>query len=318
MEGEQPAYARIAGSDFAALSSEEQELVMKIRHVFGALTVTAITCGMTAGVSIVRAQDHHDPFLSSTSPEAVQQSSPEAVQQSSPQAVEPVVVEQTSPRVETVNKDTPRDPYILKTSPKAPKVKKVKHEKEAYSGLPKGHITIVGCFYRDVDGDGDHAHYMLADAKMGPATAVADQNCTPSGAGQLIRLKDADDVGLTQVASNRWVELYGEMGSPKDADDARKFEVKSFREVPLAQRPRIAILIPPAPAPRAAVETPPAQEVGVTESPKPMATSGETPYERKLPKTASELPLIALLGLFALAGGLVLGLVDRQKVLGRG
>src|SRR5215467_11123128 len=152
MEGEQPAYARIAGSDFAALSSEEQELVMKIRHVFGALTVTAITCGMTAGVSIVRAQDHHDPFLSNTSPEAVQQSSPEAVQQSSPEAVEPVVVQQTSPRVETVQKDTPRDPYILKTSPKAPKVKKVKHEKEVY-GLPKGHITIVGCFYRDVDGD---------------------------------------------------------------------------------------------------------------------------------------------------------------------
>src|SRR6476646_1167237 len=113
MEGEQPAYARIAGSDFAALSSEEQELVMKIRHVFGALTVTAITCGMTAGVSIVRAQDHHDPFLSSSSPEAVQQSSPEAVQQSSPEAihqsspeaVEPVVVQQTSPQVETVQKD---------------------------------------------------------------------------------------------------------------------------------------------------------------------------------------------------------------------
>jgi len=290
---------------------------MKIRHVFGVLTVTAITCGMTAGVSIVRAQDHHDPFLSNTSPEAIQQSSPEAVQQSSPQAVEPVVVEQTSPRVETVNKDTPRDPYIAKTSPKAAKVKHQKAEKQV-SGLPKGHITIVGCFYRDVDSDGDHAHYMLADAKMGPATAVADQNCTPTGSGQLIRLKDADDVGLTQVASNRWVELYGEMGGAKDLDDPRKFEVKSFREVPLAQRPRIAILIPPAPAPQAAVETPPALEQAVTESPKPMATTGETPYEKKLPKTASELPLIALLGLFALTGGLVVGLVDRQKALGRG
>jgi len=298
---------------------------MKIRHVFGALTVTAITCGMTAGVSIVRAQDHHDPFLSNTSPEtiqqsspeAVQQSSPEAVQQSSPQAVEPVAVEQTSPRAETVQKDTPRDPYILKTSPRAAHVKKVKQEK-AFSALPKGHITIVGCFYRDVDSDGDHAHYMLADAKMGPATAVADQNCTPSGGGERIRLRDADDVGLTQVASNRWVELYGEMGSPKDPDENRKFEVKSFREVPLAQRPRIAILIPPAPAPQAAVETPPAQEQAVTESPKPMATTGETPYEKKLPKTASELPLIGLLGLVALTGGLVLDLVGRQKALGRG
>src|SRR5215475_10968381 len=129
MEGEQPAYARFAGSDLAPLSSEEQELVMKIRHVFGALTVTAITCGMTAGVSIVRAQDHHDPFLSNTSPETIQQSSPEAVQQSSPRAVEPVAVEHTSPRGETVQKDTPRDAYILKTSPRAAHVKKVKQEK---------------------------------------------------------------------------------------------------------------------------------------------------------------------------------------------
>src|SRR5215475_4134087 len=319
MEGERLACTRTTGVDLAALSSEEQELVMKMSHVFRALTVAAMTCGMTAGTSLVRAQDH-DPFLRDTSPQPVQQSSPQAVepvQQSSPEAIQPVAVEQTSPRVETVQKDTPRDPYILKTSPKAVKVKKVKHEKEV-SGLPKGHITIVGCFYRDVDGDGDHAHYMLADAKMGPATTVADQNCTPSGAGQLIRLKDADDVGLTQVASNRWVELYGEMGGAKDLDDPRKFEVKSFREVPLTPpAPRITLIIP-APQPRAAVETPPAQEQAVTESPKPMATTGETPYEKKLPKTASELPLIALLGFFALSGGLVLGLVDRQKVLGRG
>jgi LPXTG-motif cell wall-anchored protein len=104
-----------------------------------------------------------------------------------------------------------------------------------------------------------------------------------------------------------------------DADDPRKFEVKSFREVPLTPpAPSIAILIPPAPAPQAAVETPPAQKQAVTESPKPMATTGETPYEKKLPKTASELPSIALLGFFALSGGLVLGLVDRQKAFKRG
>jgi hypothetical protein len=283
---------------------------MKIRHVFRALTVAAMTCGMTTGASVARAQDHHDPYLANSSPKPVEQTSPKAVEQTTPKVVEPEVVE---PVQETV--ETPRDPYIARTSPKA---QKVKHHKADY-GLPKGHITIVGCFYREVDSDGDHAHYMIADAKMGPATTVANQTCEPSGSGQLIRLKDADDTGLNQVASNRWVELYGEMGRPRDADDQRKFEVKSFREVPLTPRPRIAILIQPAPpAPQAAVETPPAQEQAVTESPKPMATTGETPYEKKLPKTASELPLIALLGLFALTGGVVLGLVDRQKALGRG
>ncbi|HEX7796612.1 MAG TPA: LPXTG cell wall anchor domain-containing protein [Vicinamibacterales bacterium] len=303
---------------------------MKIRHVFGALTVTAITFGMTSSVSVVRAQDHHDPYLSSSSPKSVEQSSPQAVepvvveqssphaiQQSSPQAIEPAVVEQTSPKA--VKHHEQPDPYILKTSPKAQKVKQAKACKTTETKQAKGPVTIVGCFYRDVDSDGDHAHYMLADMTMGPATPVRDQNCTPSGGGQLIRIKDADDVGLNQVASNRWVELYGKLGSGKDADDPRKFEVKSFREVPLAQRPRIAIIIPPAPpAPQAAVETPPALEQAVTESPKPMATTGETPYERKLPKTASELPLIALLGLFALSGGLVLGLVDRRRAFRRG
>jgi len=277
---------------------------MKIRHVFRALTVAAMTCGMTTGAGVVRAQDQHDPYLANSSPKPVEQTSPQAVEQASPQTVEAVQ--------ETV--ETPRDPYIAKTSPKRQKV----HHHKADYGLPKGHITIVGCFYREVDSDGDHAHYMVADAKMGPATTVANQTCEPSGSGQLIRLKDADDTGLNQVASNRWVELYGEMGRPRDADDQRKFEVKSFREVPLTPRPRIAILIQPAPAPQAAVETPPAQEQAVTESPKPMATTGETPYEKKLPKTASELPLIALLGLFALTGGVVLSLVDRQKALGRG
>jgi hypothetical protein len=278
---------------------------MKMRHVFGALTVAAMTYGMTTGVSIVRAQDHHDPYLADTSPKPVEQSSPKAV--------EPVVVEEPSP---VVSKSTPKDPYIAKTSPKP---QKVAHHKNDY-GLPKGHITIVGCFYREVDSDGDHAHYMLADAKMGPATTVANQACEPSGNGQLIRLKEADDTGLNQVASNRWVELFGEMGRPRDADDQRKFEVKSFREVPLTPAPRIAVLIAPAPQPQpeARAETPAAQEQAVTESPKPMATTGETPVMKKLPKTASELPLIALLGLFALTGGVALGLIDRQKAFARG
>jgi LPXTG-motif cell wall-anchored protein len=55
-----------------------------------------------------------------------------------------------------------------------------------------------------------------------------------------------------------------------------------------------------------------------TPAEQPVATAGvETPV-KKLPKTASELPLIALLGLFALSGGVVLRLVDRRQALGRG
>jgi len=290
---------------------------MKIRFVFRALTVAAMTGGLAAGTSVLWAQDHHDPYVAGTSPKAVEQTSPqpvEVIQQTSPQAVQqtsPQAVDQTSPEpvVNAVGHSLP-DPYIAATSPKAPKVS---HHKSDF-GLPKGHITIVGCFYRDFDSDGDSAHYLLADAKMGPATTVDSQDCVPTGNTQMIKLKDVDDAGLNQIPSNRWVEIFGEMGRPRDSDDQRKFEVESFREIPLT--PRAAALIIPIPAPPVAQETP-APEVVETPAPEqPVATAGvETP--EKLPKTASEMPLIALIGLFALSGGVVLGFVDRRKAIGR-
>jgi len=265
---------------------------MKKRFVCRALSVAALTCGLTAGGSIVRAHDHdqdqdkhqRDPYVAETSPKPVKAHDEDKHQ---------------------------RDPYIAETSPKP--VKAPKHED---FGMPKGHITIVGCFYRETDADGDHAKYLLADAKMGPATPVANQSCSPTGSAQLIRLREVDDVGLNQVANGRWVELYGEMGGPKDADDQRKFEVKSFKMVPLAPPPSVAIVIPRVvETPRE--ETPHPEPAGVTETPVPTAGI-ETPNEpKKLPKTGSELPLVAMLGLFALSGGVVLGLVDRrQKIRG--
>jgi LPXTG-motif cell wall-anchored protein len=307
----------MAGFDLAAVSSEEQELAMKTRHVVRALTVAAMTCGLTSATSILRAQDHHDPYLSSTSPKAVEQTSPQPVDQTSPQVVDqtsPNVIEESSPKVD---KDSPRDPYVAKTSPKREKAPKVSHHKNDY-GMQKGHITIVGCFFRELDSDGDHAHYLLADAKMGPATTVASQDCVPTSDTQMIRLREVDDAGLNQIPSNRWVEIFGEMGKPKDADDQRRFEVKSFREVPLTPAPRVALFIPvePAPAPAPAVETPAPEPQAVIETPEPVATTGVTPA--KLPKTASQSPLIALLGLLALSGGGVLGLVERRQALGRG
>src|SRR5262245_37672742 len=131
---------------------------MKKRFVCRALSVAALTCGMTTGASIVRADDNDDQHK--------------------------------------------RDPYIAETSPKP--VKAPKHED---FGLPKGRITIVGCFYRETDSDGDHVHrYLLSDAKMGPATPVANQNCSPSGSGQLIRLREVDDAGIEQVVNDGGVE----------------------------------------------------------------------------------------------------------------
>src|SRR6187401_2032114 len=99
---------------------------MKIRFVFRALTVAAMTGGLAAGTSVLWAQDHHDPYVAGTSPKAVEQTSPqpvEVIQQTSPQAVQqtsPQAVDQTSPEpvVNAVGHSLP-DPYIAATSPKA-------------------------------------------------------------------------------------------------------------------------------------------------------------------------------------------------------
>jgi LPXTG-motif cell wall-anchored protein len=184
--------------------------------------------------------------------------------------------------------------------------------------LPKGHVTLVGCFVFGEDPtDSDDVRFMLADAKLGPATSVPNPNCTPTGSQPNLKLSEVSKHGLDSVRPGRWVEINGELGKMRDSDDLRKFEVKSFREVPVTP-PRVAIIIP-VPAPPAAVETPQPEPTAETPG-EPVATAGiETPGEiKKLPKTASSLPLIAMLGLFALTGGLVLSVFDRRRALKRG
>jgi LPXTG-motif cell wall-anchored protein len=259
---------------------------MTIRSVCRALTVATLTCGVTAMGPIARAQDHDaDDHVSNTTPKS------------------------------SHHKD--KDDYIDASSPKY--MKHQHHDADDHQARSESdHVTLVGCFLRTTnkDHDADNVRYILANVTRGPATTVADQNCTNNGTGQLLKLKHVDDVGLNKLASGRWVELYGELGRPRDADDERGFEVDSFREVPLTP-PRAALVIPVPAPPAPAVETPAPQEQAVTESPKPEATTGETPVVKKLPKTASELPLIALLGLFVLSGGLLLGVLDRRRVFGR-
>jgi hypothetical protein len=190
---------------------------------------------------------------------------------------------------------------------------------QSVSTLPKGHVTLVGCFLRMADpNDPDDERYVLANAKLGPATSVPNPNCTAMGSEPILRLSEVHEHNLDQVSTGRWMEINGELGKMRDADDLRKFEVKSFRAVPVTPPP-VVLFVPIPEAPKAAVETPqPEQHV---ETPEPVATAGiETPTEKpkKLPKTASPLPLIAMLGLFAVTGGLVLGLFDRRRALGRG
>jgi LPXTG-motif cell wall-anchored protein len=89
--------------------------------------------------------------------------------------------------------------------------------------------------------------------------------------------------------------------------------VKSFSLVPVVIPPKAAEVIiqqapptveAPAPAPQIA-EAAPAPE------PQPVPTSG---VRKRLPKTATSVPLFGLIGLLSIGGGFALQLFNRRKV----
>jgi len=100
-----------------------------------------------------------------------------------------------------------------------------------------------------------------------------------------------------------WIEVYGtlEKETHIDAHNLRELRVKSFRMVPVVP-PRQAAA-EPAP-PQFQQPAAPAPDTTTRAEETPVATTGEV--APTLPKTASPIPAIGLLGLLSLAGGLAL------------
>ena len=122
------------------------------------------------------------------------------------------------------------------------------------SSLPKGHVTLVGCYVFMADpAEPYEVEFMLTDASLGTATSVADPNCTPSGSASFLKLRDVHG-GLDQVRPSQWMEISGELKSMRDEDDLRTFEVESFSQVPVTNP--LALFIAITRTPKAAVETP--------------------------------------------------------------
>jgi hypothetical protein len=182
------------------------------------------------------------------------------------------------------------------------------------AGLPEkpSPVTVVGCFVHRPD---RHPHtYVLASPSLGPATSVPDSACGATGNEQMLVLHEVHEKHLDDSMLGHWIEISGKLGRVRDGDDLRALRVQSFRLVPVAA-PRVAKVVPPAEAP--AIVTPPAAPQAEAPAPEeaPVATTG---VAETLPRTASPLPLIALIGLLAFTAGLLLHLIDRRRSPGRG
>jgi hypothetical protein len=168
-----------------------------------------------------------------------------------------------------------------------------------------GPITMAGCFTTGVIGhDTDDERFVLAKPMVGTVASVPEATCTASSSDQMIKLQDLHHVKMGAAQAGRWVQVSGRLEGNHRSDGVREVHVKSFMLIPVVvPPPAVAAVIMPAPAPQASVETPAPRTptVEYTPTPAPVPTAGVT-VRKKLPKTATSLPLVGLIGVLALAG----------------
>lgn len=163
------------------------------------------------------------------------------------------------------------------------------------SVLPGGEsavITITGCLQLDPR-DSDNNSFVITSPRLGAVASVPNAACDSAVDAQALELEDADDHGINPTLVGRWIEISGrlEKEGSTNPDNLRELKVRSFRLVPVMP-PRAEVA--PAPMPPRA-EAPPPEP-----APVPVAT---TFIQEPLPKTASPLAMLGLLGLISVAGG---------------
>jgi LPXTG-motif cell wall-anchored protein len=145
--------------------------------------------------------------------------------------------------------------------------------------------------------------YVLARPRIGPIGSVPEGTCTANPGDDAIELENGKKAGMDDTLLGRWVEVSGrlERETSKNADNLRELDVESFQLVKVVV-PRAAAPPPRRPTPPRAVQTPPPAPAPAP-VPGPVTVAPEPP---SLPKTASPVPAIGLVGLLSLAAGLLL------------
>jgi hypothetical protein len=194
-------------------------------------------------------------------------------------------------------------------------------------------ITLVGCLIREADYRTAHnlgkgglggmrtgSDFVLVDAKTiaagetatAPAGVAAGASCSEQGTGQSYRMAGKQEGALKPLAGH-YVVVTGEFEHAHDARAAAgetaahlppEIVIASFREAPVAAT--AATTEPAAPAATAPASPAPAPS---STAPPSVGTSGEA---KRMPKTASDLPLITLLAVLSLTAALGLRIVRRR------
>jgi hypothetical protein len=183
--------------------------------------------------------------------------------------------------------------------------------------LPGEHseAMLTGCFGW-INGPG----YVLTSPTMGQVS-VPQETCLVSESGPMVKLRhDLKKNGLSKTMLGRFVQVSGRMGDSYEnrkhrPDRLRTLYVESVA-VPPVTPPVVAEItrepVMPAPAPPTVA---PAPAPIIIEQ--PVGTTGVMKKRHHLPKTASTLPLVGLIGFMALMSGLTLH-VFGQRSLRRG
>ncbi len=164
----------------------------------------------------------------------------------------------------------------------------------------EGQVIAVGCLLHGtaVRGGKDHK-YVLARPRKGPVASVPEATCTAEAGADALDVDKEDKAGLKESMLGRWVQITGrlEKETSSDPDNLRELDVESFKMIPV---------VPP----RAAAASPASRPTQPSAAAEPRPTSAPAatgePAHKHLPKTASQLPAIALAGLLSLAAGLTL------------
>ena len=169
-------------------------------------------------------------------------------------------------------------------------------------------ITVVGCFVRGMVNS--HERYVLVRPIVGSVNSVPEASCASIPGNEVIKLQDLAQAGLDQMMLGRWLEITGRLEGNHRSDGVREVHVKSFRAVPVVP-PRVSETVSP---PSPAIEIPPvapASEPAI--EPSPVATAG---VRTELPRTATSLALVGLIGFISFSAVYGLFLLNRLNTNG--